>query len=175
MGRNKGGFTAIAQPKSVDTFVIGNKAFAIVCSKVARTQPGVQLIDISDPSKLVAVGSAKKTSYQSGDDEFEYLDNAESVSTFATTGKTYAILVAEGVVGKGVQLIDVSDPSKPTGVGSIWPGNSRFKGLNDRSLHTVKTFAVGKRTYAMVFGTSDMQLIDVSNPKPPDAFSRARG
>eukprot|EP01046_Picozoa_sp_COSAG06_P097412 COSAG06_NODE_43523_length_371_cov_0.812500_2_plen_86_part_00 len=50
-----GGFTELYWAAAVDVFVIGCGTYAIVAS---HADDGVQLIDVSDPSSPVAVGSA---------------------------------------------------------------------------------------------------------------------
>ena len=82
----------------VDTFVVGNKIYAIVAA--AMPQGGVQLIDVSDPSSPKAVGAARN-----GSNGFTALAGARDVDTFVVGGKTYAIVAA--FYDKGVQLIEL--------------------------------------------------------------------
>ena len=133
---------------------------------------GVQLIDVSDPSNPVAVGSATDEV-----DGFTVLHGARAVATFTVGGKVYAIVASyddDGQHDDGVQLIDVSDPSNPLAVGSATDEVDGFARLNGAS--GVAIFTVGTNVYAIVASHVDsgVQLIDVSDPSNPVAVS-ARG
>ena len=101
------GFTELDGAQGVATFVIGTSTYAIVASFVGG---GVQLIDVSDPSSPVAVGSATD-----GVNGFDELDGANGVATFAIGTSTY-VLVASAT-DEGVQLLQVGaslvDSSQP--------------------------------------------------------------
>jgi len=158
-----GGFDELAGARTVATFVINASTYAIVAS---WDDDGVQLIDVSDPSAPVAVGSATD-----GFGGFDELDAAFGVATFVINARTYAI-VASGA-DNGVQLIDVSDPSSPVAVGSATDGFGGFDTLAGG--HGVATFVINASTYAIVASYSDdgVQLIDVSDPSVPVAVGSA--
>ena len=107
---------------------------------------GVQLIDVSDPSVPVAVGSATD-----GVGGFDTLNGALGVATFVIGASTYAIVASE--VDDGVQLIDVSNPSAPVAAGSATDGVGGFDELN--GAHGVATFVIGASTYAIVASDPD--------------------
>mgnify|MGYP004114962793 CR=1 FL=1 len=66
----------------------------------SNTDDGVQLIDVSDPSSPVAVGSATD-----GVNGFDELDGPQGVATFVIGTSTYAIVASN--IDDGVQLLQV--------------------------------------------------------------------
>ena len=157
------GFDTLRGATYVATFVIGASTYAIV---TGDADDGLQLIDVSDPSTPVAVGSATD-----GVNGFDELNGPRGVATFIIGASTYAIVSSWS--GNGVQLIDVSDPSTPVAVGSATDGVNGFDEL-DGALD-VATFVIGASTYAIVASCSDngVQLIDVSDPSTPVAVGSA--
>ena len=145
------------------TFPIGNSTIAIVTGFFDH---GVQLIDVSDPMNLVALGSATD-----GVDGFDVLFAANGVATFVIGESTFAIVASEG--DDGVQLIDVSNPSHPVAVSSATDGVNGFTTLE--GAWKVATFVIGASTYAIVASPKDdgVQLIDVSDPGNPVALGSA--
>ena len=91
------GFTELDGAQGVATFVIGTSTYAIVAS---WNDDGVQLIDVTDPSSPVAMGSA--TDGVNGFDEF---NDPRGVATFVIGTNTYAIVA--GLADDGVQLLQV--------------------------------------------------------------------
>jgi len=97
-------FDALRDPKAVSTFVIGSSTYAIVASN-----DGVQIIDISDPTAIVAKDNVDDGDTDSNGNTFTELDGPSSVDTFVIGSSTYAII---GDVSNGdVQIIDISDPT----------------------------------------------------------------
>ena len=92
------GFDELEGPTKIAIFVIGTSMYAIVAS---YTDDGVQLIDVSDPSSPVAMGSATD-----GVNGFNKLGQAHDVATFAIGAITYAIVTDH--FDNGVQLLQVS-------------------------------------------------------------------
>ena len=89
------GFTELAGAAGVATFTVGTKVYAIVAS---YNDHGVQLIDVSDPSNPVAMGSATD-----GVNGFTELDGATGVATFTVGANVYAIVAGRN--DHGVQLM----------------------------------------------------------------------
>merc|ERR1711935_513630 len=116
----------------VATFVIGSSTYAIVAS---GADEGVQLIDVSNPTSPLAVGSGTD-----GVNGFDELDGAHGVATFAIGASTYAIVA--GTSDVGVQLINVSDPSSPVAVGSATDGVNGFDKFD--GAWGVATFVIGR-------------------------------
>jgi len=150
-------FTELADPRGVDTFTIGSNTYAIIASNPDATGGGVQLVDISDPSNVVAKDAATD-----GVGGFTHLDGALDVDTFTIGSSTYAIVGSEG--DKGVQIIDISDPANIIPLDTATDGENNFDELDNAS--GVDTFTCGERTYAVVASTADdgVQLIDISDP-----------
>jgi hypothetical protein len=80
------GFDELLFPSGVDTFTIGSSTYAIV---TGNSDDGVQIIDISDPTNIVA-----KDSETDGANGFDELDGAINVATFTIGSSTYAIVVS---------------------------------------------------------------------------------
>ena len=113
------GFTELDTPAGVSTFVVGGSTYAFV---TAAFDDGIQIVDISDPSAPVAVGSATDGVWG-----FTELYTPERVSTFVVGGGTYAIVAAYS--DDGIQIVDISDPSAPVAVGSATDGAEGFTEL----------------------------------------------
>ena len=97
-------FDALRDAKAVSTFVIGSSTYAIVVSN-----EGVQIIDISDPTAIVAKDNVDEGDTDSNGNTFTELDSLSSVDTFVIGSSTYAII---GDISNGdVQIIDISDPT----------------------------------------------------------------
>ena len=77
----------IYRAHGVDTFTIGSSIYAIVTSQ--GSSGGVQIIDVSDPTNIVAKDAATV-----GEDGFEELLWAHDVETFTSGASTYAIVTA---------------------------------------------------------------------------------
>ena len=89
------GFTQLNGANGVDTFTIGGSTYAIVASYIDN---GVQIIDISDPTNIVA-----RDAETDGANGFTQLDGANDVDTFTIGGSTYAIVAS--INDDGVQII----------------------------------------------------------------------
>ena len=98
-----------------------------------------------------------------GVNNFTALSGAKGAAGFAINGSTYAIVAAHGA--HGVQLIDISDPSRPVAVGAA-TGHDVFGAPS-----CVEVFAIGRATYAALFGDSRAVLLDVSDPSAPVVVS----
>ena len=136
--------------RGVDVFTIGSSTYAIVA---AWKDDGVQIIDISDPTNIVAKDSMDDT------DSLE-LDGANDVETFTIGSSTYAIVASNA--DDGVQIIDISDPTNIVAKDSMDDTDSlELDGAND-----VETFTIGSSTYAIVASNADdgVQIIDISDP-----------
>ena len=122
---------------------------------------GVQIIDVSNPSAIVATDAETD-----GANGFTQLQGAFAVDTFtvaSNTTATYAITTAIGNWNSnGVQIIDISNPSAIVAKDEFAHANLAYPG-------GVKTFTVASNstaTYAIVTGyTADtVQILDISNP-----------
>ena len=86
----------LQDPEGVDTFTVDASTYAIVTS---FADDGVQIIDISNPSDIVATISLT-------DDPSLMLDGAWGIRTFTIGSSIYAIVTA--VEDNGVQIIELS-------------------------------------------------------------------
>jgi hypothetical protein len=147
-------FTELSGAKGVDTFVIGSSTYAIV---TGDTDDGVQIIDISDPTDIVA-----KDAETDGENSFTELKGATDVETFTIGSSTYAIVTAFD--DDGVQIIDISDPTDISATDAETDGVNSFTEL--KGARGVDVFTIGSSTYAIVTGYSDdgVQIIDISDP-----------
>ena len=91
------GFTELDGAQGVATFVIGTSTYAIVAS---WNDDGVQLIDVTDPSSPVAMGSATD-----GVNGFTGLDGPYGIATFVIGTSTYVIVACQE--DDDVQLLQV--------------------------------------------------------------------
>ena len=158
-----GGFNTLNRATDAAIFIIGDSTFAIVTSPGDN---GVQIIEVSDPQNPVAVGFAVD-----GQNGFDMLGRASGVATFTIGTLTYAIVAS--VAADGVQIIDVTDPSRPVAVSSATDGEHGFTKL--AGARGVSIVVLGPVTYAVVTGSFDngVQLIDVSDPFKPVAVGSA--
>ena len=146
--------TRFNDPREVTTVTIGSSTYALV----AADGSGVHIIDITDPSNPVSVASV-----QDGINGFDALGNSRGIITTAIGSSTYAIVAAfEGAV----QIMDITDPSEPTPVGSVH--DSQDTAL--RGAIAVTTFTSGSSTYALVVAQTDdsVQIIDITDLSNPD-------
>ena len=97
----------------VDTFTIGSSTYAIVTS---FNYDGVQIIDISDPTNIVAKDTVRDTA-AGRVTEFDELNGATDVETFTIGSSTYAIVASQD--DDGVQIIDISDVDNLVAKGSM--------------------------------------------------------
>ena len=103
-------FSMLGEGHGVSTFTIGSSTYAIV---TANEDDGVQMIDISDPTNILATDAVNDGDTDSNGDTFSMLDGARDVGIFtidsSTSTSTYAIVT--GLQDDGVQIIDISDPT----------------------------------------------------------------
>ena len=118
----------------ITTFTSGSRTYAAVA---AYWDDGVQILDVTDPSAITAAGSIT-------DDAALELDGAEGITVFESGGRTYAAVAS--VVDDGVQMLDITDPSDITAVGSITDDAA----LELLGASGIATFTSGGDTYAAV-------------------------
>ena len=118
----------------ITTFESGGRAYAAVA---AYWDDGVQILDVTDPSAITAAGSIT-------DDAALELDGAEGITVFESGGRTYAAVAS--IVDDGVQMLDITDPSDITAVGSITDDAA----LELLGASGIATFTSGGDTYAAV-------------------------
>ena len=105
---------------------------------------------------------------------FEALEGARSVDTFASGGGVYAVVAARDA--DAVQVINVTDPTRPRAVAEARDGRTDGRGGTFDKLAGAEGVAiaqVGGRAYAVVAASDDdgVQIIDVTDPASPRAVS----
>ena len=105
-----GNFPELEGAFGVDVFTVGSSTYAIV---TGYDDDGVQIIDISDPANMSAVGSLANSGSLK-------LDGADGVDTFTIGFSTYAVVAAletygDGATDGGVQILQLSTDDKLVG------------------------------------------------------------
>ena len=138
-------------PFGVAIFKSGSKIYAAVTGNYDH---GVQILDVTDPSRITAAGSIDDLD----DSELE-LKGAFGIATFESGGRTYAAVAANEDFG--VQILDVTDPPTITATDNIRDTDLALGGANG-----ITTFESGNRTYVAVAAFSDdgVQMLDVTDP-----------
>ena len=136
------------------TFVSGGRTYLAVTSYV---DSGVQILDITDPSRITAAGSIADGGNTT--DTLELL-GARGITTFESGARTYAAVTS--YADDGVQILDITNPYRITAAGSIDDTPS----LTLLSPHGIATFVSGGTTYAAVaaFDNDGVQILGVTNP-----------
>ncbi len=147
-------YTALDGAIAITTVVIADKTYALVA---AYWDDGVQIIDISNPHKPTPTAAIVDDN-QDANSPFTALNGARAITTVMIAGKTYALVAA--YVDDGVQIIDISDPKKPTPAGTITnaDANTLLDGAED-----ITTTVIDGRAYALVSAYNDdsVQVIEL--------------
>ncbi|MYL11608.1 MAG: hypothetical protein F4010_05595, partial [Cenarchaeum sp. SB0669_bin_11] len=133
------GFTALDGANGVAIAEISGRTYAVV---TARTDDGVQIIDITVPASPVPVAAATD-----GVDGFTALNVARNVAIAEISGRTYAV-VTSGDFYNGVQIIDITVPASPVPV-------AEFDTLGGDGAGGVAIAEISGRTYAVVTVRTD--------------------
>ena len=159
---NVGGFTTLASPGGITTVKIGSSTYALVAS-LTDNQGGVQIIDITRPAAPVIASAI--TTENSG---IGLLDGSNNITTVKIGSDTYALVAS--VFTHGVQILNISDPTTPTGVFAINDGSTFDTLLGAAGITTVQ---IGPSTYALVAANQDdgVQIIDITDPTAPTAVA----
>ncbi len=105
----------LRQPYSVDVFEHNTRTYAIVA---ARSDHGVQLLDLTDLPDIVPAGSISASNNDGS--STVVLNTPISVTAFKWSGNQYA---AVGTETSGMQILDIRDPRNPAAAGGIDAGN----------------------------------------------------
>ena len=172
------GFTALNGAADVEVFGIGDRTYAIVVA--SGDDDAVQIMDVTNPARPVPVSTVTD-----GSGGFTALYGAEDVEVFESGDRTYAIVTVSNNDDDVVQIMDITDPTRPVPVSAVFDGSGGFATL--RLAEDVEVFGVGDRTYAIVAtpGNSGIQIMDVTDPARPahasavsiarDGFDALRG
>ena len=130
----------------------GGSTYAAVA---AYDDDGVQILDVTDPYAVTTAGSI-------GDTAARELDGAADIAVFESGGGTYAAVAAYD--DRGVQILDVTDPSAITAAGSI----ADAAALELDGARGITIFESGGSTYAAVAAYDDdgVQILRLTNSPP---------
>ena len=107
------------------------------------------------------------------DDATRELNGPMDAAITTIAGKTY--VVVSGGVDNGIEIIDISDPTSPTSVGSVTDddvANRQGKFLKNANGNAITT--IDGSTYAIIVATADdgIEIIDISDPTSPTSVGR---
>ena len=159
-------FDTLIGANAITTVKIGSATYALV---TAFTDNSIQIIDITDPSALIAVSSVTDGGSDGNGDTFDELQGASSITTVRIGSATYALVAS--TTDSGIQIIDITTPAAPTVTSSITDGVGGFGELNGAT--GITTVQIGESTYALVasFDDDGVQIINITNPASPTATS----
>ena len=149
-----GGSLELNNPRSV--FVQGNYAYV-----AANGDDGLQVIDISNPSSPTGVGQLTGTLSTNS----LALDGAHSVYVQGN----YAYVASFN--DDGLQVIDISDPTNPVGVGQLTEADNSSLALAT----PISVFVQGNYAYVVSTGDNGLQVIDISDPTNPTGVGQLTG
>ena len=133
--------------------VSGNYAYV-----ASRVDNGVEILDISDPSNPTHAGSIDDTLCGTQCE----LGGALSI---AISGN-YAYVASR--VDNGVEILDISDPTNPTHVGSIDDTNCDTAHSNECELYgAYSIFVSGNYAYVASDTDDGVEILDISDPSNP--------
>ncbi len=144
--------------RGVETYTIGGSTYVVAAAKSANK---IMIYDISNPASPTSVGSL-------ADDGSRELEGPVELDIATIGGTPYAVVAA--YADKGIDIVDISDPTNPTSVGSLADDDSRE--LN--APYDVAITTIGSSTYAVVTGYVDdgVQIVDISDPTSPSATAK---
>ena len=163
-----GSFTELYGAWDVEVFGTGGRTYAMM---VSQHDDGVKIMDITDPARPAYVSA-----FFGGGGDSSALDLASAIlwgaslygahdaAVFGAGGRTLAIAAAHWEYGHGVQIMDITDPARPTPVSAVFDGMEGFSALD--GAHDVEVFGTGGRTYAIVaaHNVDGVQIIDITDP-----------
>ena len=162
-----GGFDRLDGATDIATVTIGQSIYALVTASVDNA---VQIIDITNPATPTAV-SAVFDGLSDGTNTFDRLDEATSVTTIKVGSSTYALVAS--AADNGVQIINITNPARPTVASSIFDGDVDNDGNTFTTLASardVTTIRIGTEIYALVTSRDDdgVQIIRVASQADSD-------
>ena len=152
---DQNGFDALGLPTGIATTTISGRAYTLVGS---WDDKAVQIIDITDPTTPLPVASVFDD--QNG---FDALGGVDDIVTVTVETGTYALVASSGS-DKAVQIIDITDPTTPLPVASVFYGH---KGFAVSAPYDIDTVTMLGGVYAIVTGPSTVQIIDITDPTTP--------
>ena len=144
--------------RGVETYTIGGYTYVVAAAKSANK---IMIYDISNPASPTSVGSL-------ADGGSRELEGPVELDIATIGGTPYAVVAA--YADKGIDIVDISDPTNPTSVGSLADDDS----LELNAPYDVAITTIGSSTYAVVTGYVDdgVQIVDISDPTSPSATAK---
>ena len=144
-------------PFDITILTTPEKTYALVANLLSDS---IQVIDITDPASPLPVAMVVD-----GQDGFDALEGARSIELIEISGTIYAL--GSGWNDDAIQIIDVTDPTSPLPVTSVFDEQGGFDAL--ASAGSVGTATISGKIYAVVAGTTDdaIQIIDITDPTSP--------
>ena len=148
--------------RGVETFTIGDSTYVIAAAQWADR---IVIYDISAPTNPTSVGMIRHD-----DDTSKELNGPVELDIATIGGKPYAVVAS--YEDWGIEIIDISDPTSPSGVGRATHHNTNYRELGQP--YDVAIATIGDSTYAVVTGYGDdgVQIIDISDPTSPSSTGR---
>ena len=166
-------FDTLRGTRTITTVDIDSSTYALVA---ASNDDGVQIVDITDPAKpvptasfddgdTVTVGDTEKT--------FDELNGARAITTVDIDSSTYALVASFN--DDGVQIVDITDPTKPVPTASFDDGDTVEVGGTTKTFdeldqaNGITTVKIDSSTYALVASLDDdgVQIVDITDPAKP--------
>ena len=140
--------------RGITTFESGGHTYAAVA---AYSSDGVQILNITDPSKITAAGNTADIGTNT---DSLVLNGARGITTFVSGGHTYAAVAA--YLDNGVQILNITDPSNITAAGNITNTDT----LELEGASGIATFESGDHTYVAVAAYLDngVQILNITDP-----------
>ena len=154
---DSGEFGDIDGVHKVAVFDIDNYTYAMVAP---ANDDAAYIVDVTNPSNPSIASVISDDS-----EEFDALGPANDMAIFNNGNQTYAaIAIAKH---DRIHIVDVTRPSNPTHISTIFDGSGEFDVLG--GVKYLDVFTSGGDTYIMSVATDDagMQIINITNPANP--------
>ncbi len=154
-------FSAVDKEVDVETFVVGDRTYAIVATLYGG---GVQIMDITNPANPSHTSAVLDGSGDLGD-----MSVRLDMEVFGVGDRIYAMVAAwpDG----GVYIIDVTNPANPSPPTSIVLDSSELRSLLFGPFD-VGVFRGGDHTYAIMASTASIDIINITNPANPSPIQQ---
>ena len=127
-------FTTLSFAFSIATTTIGSSTYALVASS---GDSGVQIINITTPSSPTPASAVTDGS------NYTELSGAQHITTTTIGSSTYALVAS--TADNGVQIINITNPYKPTPASAITDAQGNFTTLY--AAQSIATTTIGSSTY----------------------------
>ena len=140
-------------PGDVETYSISGKTYALIA---AKWDGAVHIVNVTNPEMPRHVSSVEDNT-----DGIVALDGTGDVDLVPVGERMY--MVATGMLDSGVQIIDITDPTDPITIDSVYDNARNIRLLGGAA--SVDTAIISDTLYIMVHGIRDngVQLLSVSD------------